>query len=197
MYSVLFDNLVNKLKRLPGVGKKSARRMAYHLLLQDNNAALELAASIQDAVRGIKKCSDCGLLTEEDPCAICSDTDREASILCVVESSRDVLLVEQTGTYRGKYYVLDGLLSPLDGVGPLELHLDKFFQHVVDSNIAEVILALSPSTEGETTISYIADKLLVHKICTTRLSTGLPFGSDIEYTSTVTLSNAMTRRYPI
>lgn len=192
------ENLKNNLKQLPGVGDKTAQRYALHLLNSDKQHVLTLADTIRQAVEKHQNCSHCNILSDVNPCPICEDTGRNKKLLCVVENTYDVYLLEKTGEYDGYYFVLGHLLSPMDGYGIDEINLPQLAKIVEEREVEEIILALNPSTEGETTISLIAEELgrdNDRKI--TRLSTGLPFGSNIEYTSSVTLSNAIQRRYSI
>ncbi len=192
------EDLKNSLKQLPGVGDKTAQRYALHLLNSDKGHVLSLADSIKQAVEKHDNCSSCNILSDTEPCPICLDNSRDGKLLCVVENTYDVYLLEQTGDYSGYYFVLGHLLSPMDGYGIDEINLSQLAKVVEERDVEEIILALNPSTEGETTITLIAEELGKNnnrKI--TRLSTGLPFGSNIEYTSSVTLSNAIQRRYSI
>jgi recombination protein RecR len=191
------DDLKNSLKQLPGVGEKTAQRYALFLLHQDKTLTLELAETIKTAVEVHSFCSSCNILSDSNPCPICSDSGRDKSFLCVVENTYDVHLIEDTGEYKGYYFVLGGLLSPMEGIGIREIHLPELIQKIVDPQVKEVILALNPSTEGETTIDLIASESTGLNKTITRLSTGLPFGGNIEYSNTLTLSNAIRRRYTI
>ncbi|OQX71092.1 MAG: recombination protein RecR [Candidatus Cloacimonas sp. 4484_275] len=197
MFSGLLEELIQNLRRLPGIGKKSAQRLALHIIGMDKEEALKLSASIADAVKNFKNCSICNMLSEQDPCGFCSDETRQNNLLCVVENTQDVYLIENTNEYKGKYFVLNGLLSPLEGIGPDDIYFPKLLAYLKDNSVDELILALNPSAEGETTMSFLATQLkpFVKKI--TRLSTGLPFGGDLEYTSSITLGNALKRRYSI
>ncbi|MBN1326854.1 MAG: recombination protein RecR [Candidatus Cloacimonetes bacterium] len=190
-------DLIHNLKKLPGVGTKSARRMAIHLLDKDKEEALALAESIRQTVENYHKCSVCNMLTDTEPCIFCSDENRQSQVICIVEHSQDVFLIEETGVFKGKYFVLGKLLSPLDGIGPDDIYFPKLKNYINREKIREIILALNPSAEGESTMSFLATELenLVEKI--TRLATGLPFGGDIEYTSSLTLENAFKRRYSV
>ena len=197
MYSGLLEELVQQFKRLPGIGQKSAQRLAMFIINQDKSFGLQLATVIKDSVESFTNCSICNMLTEIDPCSFCTDPAREQSQLCVVEHSQDVFLVENTGDFHGRYFVLGGLLSPLDGVGPQDIHFPQLADLISEGEIKEVIMAINPSAEGETTMNYIASQFENSDLEFTRLSTGLPFGSDIEYTSAVTLKNALRRRYSL
>lgn len=197
MFSGLLGELVQNLKKLPGIGNKSAQRLAMHLISADKNKALLLAESIQNAVENITNCSICNMLSESDPCEFCTDVTRQKNSLCVVENTQDIYLIENTHEYNSRYFVLGNLLSPIDGIGPDEINFPLLLDLIQKDGIDELILALNPSAEGESTINYIASQLEETKINITRLSTGLPFGGDIEYTNSITLGNALKRRYSV
>lgn len=197
MFNGLLKDLAQNLKQFPGVGEKTAQRLAMFLISQDKERSRRLAQSIIDAVDQYKNCSLCNMLSETDPCSFCSDTERDTKNLCVVENTADVYLIQNTHEFKGLYFVLGHLLSPLDGIGPTEINFPKLLNRIKQIQPEEVILALNPSPEGETTINYIASQLSSMNISITRLSTGLPFGGDIEYTSSMTLSHAFKRRMPI
>ncbi|MCF7792369.1 MAG: recombination mediator RecR [Candidatus Cloacimonetes bacterium] len=197
MFEGLLGELVQNLKRLPGIGNKSAQRLAMHIVAGDKIQALDLADSIQKAVENFTHCSVCNMLTETDPCRFCSDTSRQSDHLCVVENTQDIHLIENTHEFHGRYFVLGKLLSPLDGIGPNEINFPQLMQLMESENTEELILALNPSAEGESTISFIASHLEDKNVNITRLSTGLPFGGDLEYTSPITLGNALKRRYSV
>lgn len=197
MFSGLLAELEQSLKKLPGIGRKSAQRLAMHLISMEKQEALKLAGSIRNAVENYSNCSICNMLTETDPCRFCSDRSRHQNLLCIVENTQDVYLIEETNEYKGRYFVLNNLLSPIDGIGPDEINYPKLLELVKSDNIDEVVLALNPSAEGETTINYLDLQLSEYISKVTRLSTGLPFGGDIEYTSSLTLGNALKRRYSV
>lgn len=197
MFNGLLKDLAQNLKQFPGVGEKTAQRLAMFLISQDKEKSRRLAQSILDAVDNYDHCSRCNMLSESDPCSFCSDTERDGSRICVVENTADVYLIHNTHEFRGIYFVLGHLLSPLDGIGPAEINFPKLVERIKAHQPEELILALNPSPEGETTINYIASQLQPMNITITRLSTGLPFGGDIEYTSSMTLSHAFKRRMPI
>jgi recombination protein RecR len=197
MFTGRLGELQQQLRRLPGIGDKTAQRLALHLLTRGREHALTLARSLVEAVETYRLCPVCNCMTETDPCPICADTTRDASLLCVVEGSQDVFLLENTREYKGYYFVLGHLLSPLDGIGPEEIRFPQLRKLVGERQPREVILAINPSAEGETTIHYLATELADLNVRVTRLSTGIPFGGDIGYSSTVTLSNALTRRYTV
>jgi len=197
MFSGILAELEKNLKTLPGIGPKTAQRLAIFLISMEKDKSLQIADSITEAVNSYHNCSECNILTEEDPCKFCSAPERDSNSLCIVETTQDVYLIENTHEFQGKYFVLTKLLSPLDGIGPNDIHFSQLIQKVKNDNIREIVLALNPSAEGETTIVFLATNLkdLVPSI--TRLSTGIPFGGDIEYSSTPTLINALKRRYTV
>ncbi len=188
------SRLVDALRVLPGVGPKSAQRMAFHLLQHQRQRGLHLAECITDAMHHIRHCQRCNNLSSEEICTLCQNKEREAHVLCVVESPQDVLAIEQSNVYRGSYYVLMGKISPLDGVGPDDLNLPKLQQLVIHEQIKEVILALSPTIEGQTTIHFIQEILRPHQIQITQLAHGIPNGGELEYLDCHTIGNALRNR---
>ena len=197
MFNGFLEDLVNNLKKLPGIGSKTAQRLAIHLISKEKADAMNLADSIKDAVESYNNCTICNMLSETEPCKFCSDTTRLSNVICVVENTQDAYLIEDLHEFNGKYFVLNELLSPLDGIGPKEINFPKLERIVSSGEINEVILALNPSAEGESTINFLASQFMEKNVKITRLSTGLPFGGDIEYTSSLTLSNAFKRRYSV
>jgi len=197
MLKGLLAELVDNFKRLPGIGTKSAERIALHLIGGDRKLASRLAASIQECVENYKHCSLCNILSETDPCHFCTDPNRSDELLCIVENTQDVFLIEDTHEFKGKYFVLGKLLSPLDGVGPDDIKFPQLQTLISIGNINEIILALNPSAEGESTMNFLGSQFNKQVSRITRLSTGLPFGGDIEYTSSLTLTNALKRRYSV
>ncbi|PKN80073.1 MAG: recombination protein RecR [Candidatus Cloacimonetes bacterium HGW-Cloacimonetes-1] len=195
--SVQFERLVQVLSRFPGIGKKTAQRLAWHLISSDKRYATELAETIQQAVDAFCTCGKCYMLAETDPCPICDSAERDTTQLCVVESSADVFLVENMNEFKGKYFVLGHLLSPIDGFGPEQIRASELVKLIIDLQPQEVVLALKPSAEGEATIHFISEILAGKAVKITRLSTGIPFGGDLEYTSSLTLTNAWKRRYSV
>jgi recombination protein RecR len=183
--------LVEQLARLPGIGEKTAQRLAFHLLRAEPAYSRELAQAILDVKEKIRLCSQCCNLTEQDPCALCADAARNAHLICVVAHPPDLLAVERTG-YRGRYHVLHGVLSPLDGIGPDDLRIGELVKRV-DSSV-EVILATSPNVEGEATALYIAKLLKPLGVRTTRIATGVPIGGELEYADQITLQRAIESR---
>ncbi len=186
--------LVEALRCLPGVGPKSAQRMAYHLLQRDREGARRLAQALSEALERVGHCELCRTLSEGPLCPRCSDPRREASLLCVVESPQDVEVIEQATGFRGRYFVLLGTLSPLDGIGPEDLGLDRLFQRVQREGIEEVILATDPTVEGEATACYIAEQLKPLGVRATRPARGLPLGGELEYLDGGTLAHAFAGR---
>lgn len=197
MFSGLLSELEHNLKKLPGIGAKSARRLAMYIIAMDKDSARNLSDSIAKAIESFSYCSRCNMLTESDPCSFCSDPARDEAQLCVVQSTQDVYLIEETHQYRGKYFVLNNLLSPLDGIGPDEIDFPKLLKVITAGEVEELILALNPSAEGEATINFLANQLENEVNNITRLSTGIPLGGDIEYTNPLTLGTALKRRYQI
>ena len=193
MLSPAVENLVAQLTRLPGVGTRTAHRLAFHLLRVPRDEAQALAAAIDEVKERVRFCSECGNLTEEDVCAICRDARRDHSIICVVEQPVDLLSVERTAEFRGLYHVLGGALSPLDGVEPSHLRIDELLHRVEQNGVREVVLATNPNMTGEATAAYLADRLR-GRARVTRLASGLPVGSDLEYADEVTLGRALAGR---
>lgn len=191
----VIDDLKDALKTLPGIGEKSAQRLALYLLSQEKTNSIQLGQAIIEAVENIENCHTCNMLTDENPCRFCSDIKRDDKQLCIVEHTADVFMLESTGEISGKYFVLENLLSPIDGLGPEDIHIDELLSRIYDYDVEEVIIALSPSVEGETTISYIADRLKEWTGKISRLSTGIPFGGDLEYSNKITIANAFKHRF--
>ena len=193
MYSPAVENLVSQLTRLPGVGTRTAQRLAFHLLRVPRDEAAALAGAIAEVKERVRFCSECGNLTEEEVCAICLDTRRDQAVVCVVEQPADLISVERTHEYRGLYHVLGGALSPIDGVEPEHLRIGQLLQRVERNGIQEVVLATNPNMTGEATAAYLADRLRGH-VRVTRLASGLPVGGDLEYADEVTLGRALAGR---
>ncbi len=192
--STSLDALIQALKRLPGVGTKSAQRMAFHLLQHDRAGADTLARALQSAVVGVRHCEQCHTFTEQVVCATCLDVRRDASKLCVVETPADQLALERTGAYKGLYFVLMGKLSPLDGVGPHDIGLKKLFDRALDGRVQEVILATNFTAEGEATAHVIGEALKARGLTMTRLARGVPAGSELEYVDLGTIAHALVDR---
>lgn len=193
-FSPALSNLMDALRCLPGVGPKSAQRMTLHLLERDRDGALALADALQVAVDRVDHCIRCRNFTELDVCEVCSDPRRDRHTICVVETPGDVLAVEQSGSYRGLYFVLMGHLSPIDGIGPKEIGLDRFQARVVEEGITEVILATNPTVEGEATAYYLSDMLLPRGVRVSRIAHGVPLGGELEYVDGNTLAHAFSGR---
>jgi recombination protein RecR len=193
MFGPVVDNLVAQLSRLPGVGNRTAQRLAFHLLRVPQDEADALAAAIREVKERIRACRECGNLTEEDLCTICRDARRDRSIICVVEQPADLVSLEKTHAYQGLYHVLGGALSPLDGVDPEDLRIDELIRRVESDGVTEVVLATNPTMTGEATAAYLADRLR-DGTRVTRLASGLPVGGDLEYADEVTLGRALTGR---
>jgi recombination protein RecR len=194
--SPAIENLVAQLTRLPGIGTRSAQRLAFHLLSVPPDEAGALATAITEVKERVRPCAECGNLTEDELCRVCADPRRERSVICVVEQPVDVLSLERTHEYRGLYHVLGGALSPLDGVEPGDLRVELLFERVRRGDVAEVVLATNPTMTGEATAAYLADRLRDH-VTLTRLASGLPVGGDLEYADEVTLGRALTGRRPV
>ncbi len=189
------QHLIEELTRFPGIGKKTAQRLAFHILRIEREEAVSLAQAIINTKDRITHCSQCYNISEEDPCHICTSPKRDKSILCVVEDAMDVIALEKTSEYHGLYHVLGGLLSPLDGVGPDDLTIDGLLRRV--ENIEEIILAINPSVEGETTTHYLIKLLKSKNVKVSRLARGIPVGSDMEYIDEATLSRALEGRVSV
>ena len=195
MHQDLLNDLINALTILPGVGKKSAQRMALYLLDRNKDGAGILAKTMLDAIEHISRCSRCRILTSNNLCKVCSDTTRENTSICVVESPSDVLAIESTGGYRGKYFVLLGRLSPIEGVSPEDLGINDFLKLIKIENIGEVILATSSTVEGDATAIYIKDHIKDIKV--SRISYGIPIGGELEYVDGNTIARAIQGRTEI
>ncbi|ASS41139.1 recombination protein RecR [Eubacterium minutum ATCC 700079] len=193
-----FGRLVGELAKLPGVGNKTAQRLAFHILSVSDREAEALASSIYDAKKTMRYCSVCGNLTDRDPCHVCDDKERNRNVICVVESPRDVMAMERIREYRGLYHVLNGVISPMEGIGPEDINLKSLINRLRENpGISEVILATNPNIEGEATAMYISRLLHSSGIRVTRIAHGLPVGGDLEYADEVTLIKAMEGRTEI
>lgn len=193
-YSESLARLLDELERLPGIGPKSAQRIAFHLLKGDEASARRLSEAIVEAKGRIRFCARCFNLAEEELCAVCADQERDASVICVVEEPRDVVAVERTGEFSGVYHVLQGALSPIDGIGPDQLRVMELVERLRDGGVTEVIVATDPDAEGETTALYIARLLKPLGVKVTRIASGLPVGGDLEFADEVTLGKALEAR---
>ena len=191
------DDLVTELAKLPGIGRKTAQRLTFYLLKQPADSAARLADAIRTVRERVTTCGVCGTLTDEDPCAICRDPRRDASVLCVVEEASDVTAIERAGRFRGRYHVLGGRLSPLEGVGPEALGFDRLLARVTNGGavgVVEVIIATNPSMEGEVTATYLQQLLKPTGVRVTRIARGIPIGGDLEYADGVTIAQALLAR---
>lgn len=188
------DFLSDALRRLPGVGPKSAQRIAYHLMQHDREGAAQLARALTQAVERVHHCALCNTFTESEVCETCLDSERDAALLCVVETPADQLMIEQTMTYKGLYFVLMGRLSPLDGIGPKDLHLDRLVARATDGIVTEVVLATNFTNEGEATAHYISETLKQRGLSVSRIARGVPVGGELEYVDAGTIARAMLDR---
>lgn len=191
------DDLIAELSRLPGIGRKTAQRLTFHLLQQSPDRATSLARALTAVTERVRPCVECGNLSEGERCEVCGDPRRDATLLCVVEEASSVGVVERATGFRGRYHVLGGRLSPLEGIGPEALRLDALVTRVRDTGVREVILATNPSMEGEVTATYIQQLLTGLPVRVTRLARGLPMGGDLEYVDGVTLAHALTARQDV
>ncbi len=192
--SPLLAQLIDALKCLPGVGPKSAQRMAFHLLERDRHGATSLSEALQTAVANIGHCDRCRTLSENALCNICSNPSRDERALCVIETPADVFAIEHIGEFRGQYFVLMGHLSPLDGIGPSELGLELLEQRLASGQVEEIILATNPTVEGEATAHYISDMAARHQVLATRIAHGVPLGGELEFIDSGTLAHAFSGR---
>lgn len=188
------QDLITELGRLPGVGPKSAQRLAFHLLAVDEADAQRLADAIVAVKRQMRFCQRCFNVTDADECRVCRDTRRDPSVLCVVEEARDLVAIERTGEFRGRYHVLGGAISPIDGVGPDQLRVTELMSRIGVEGVTEVVLATNPNVEGEATASYLTKMLKAMELSVSRLAAGLPVGGDLEYADEVTLGRAFSGR---
>lgn len=188
------ESLIAELARLPGIGRKTARRLTFHLLQQAPDEARRLARALEAVAEQVRPCEECGNVSEESRCEICRDPRRDASVLCVVEEPSVVQAVERSTEFRGRYHVLGGRLSPLDGIGPEALRIESLLARVRAGGVREVILATNPSMEGEVTATYLQQMLAGEGVRVTRLARGLPVGGDLEYVDGVTLAHALLAR---
>ncbi|MBL4763124.1 MAG: recombination protein RecR [Gammaproteobacteria bacterium] len=192
--NTLLEELINALRILPGVGQKSAQRMAFHMLQRNRSGARELSSILANAMDDIGNCNRCRNYTEHDQCDLCSNTSRDANLLCIVESPIDIVAIEQSAVFSGQYFVLMGRLSPLDGIGPEEIGLDILLDRFQNENIDEVILATGATVEGETTAHFIGEMAKKNKIKVTRIAHGVPVGGELEYVDGSTISHAISGR---
>lgn len=197
LYSPRLNRLIDALRRLPGVGPKSAQRMAFHLLDRDREAAGQLGTALGDALSGIGRCPSCRMFKEDEACRYCSDTRTESGQLCVLEGPADLVAIEQGTAYRGRYFVLMGRLSPLDGIGPDELGLPRLAELLDEGTIQEMIIATNPTVEGEATAYYLAEMAKARGLRVTRIAHGVPMGGELEYVDGGTLTHALSGRQPV
>lgn len=188
------DTLVGELAKLPGIGRKTALRLTYHLLRQPPEQSKRLAHALETLAEKVRPCSQCFNLTEEETCGICRDVRRDVTLICAVEEASDIGAIERAGEFRGVYHVLGGRLSPLDGVGPDDLTIPQLERRVSGGTVREVIIATNPSIEGEATALYVQRKLLPYQLTVTRIARGLPVGGDLEYADGVTIAQALSAR---
>jgi recombination protein RecR len=191
------DDLVTEFAKLPGIGRKTAQRLAHHLVRQPGDRLARLASVLVAVAERVHPCAECGNLAEEERCAVCLDTRRDAGLICVVEEPSGVAILERAGEYRGRYHVLGGRIDPLGGVGPESLRLEQLLARVIAGGVREVILATNPSMEGEVTATYVQQLLAETGVKVTRLARGLPVGGDLEYVDGVTLAHALSARQEI
>lgn len=194
MYEGAIQDLIDALGRLPGIGPKSAQRIAFHILQSEGETAAALVDAIRTVKERVKFCTECGNVSEEMQCRICRDPRRENTSICVVEESKDVIAIERTREFRGKYHVLGGAISPIDGVGPDQLRIRELMVRLADSQVTEIILATDPNLEGEATATYLARLIKPLGLKVSRLASGLPVGGDLEYADEVTLGRAFEGR---
>jgi recombination protein RecR len=193
-YPEPISNLIDGFMRLPGIGPKTAQRLAFHVLNMKEEDVLEIAKALVNAKRQLTHCSVCCNITDVDPCRICNDASRNRSVICVVQEPKDVVAMERTREYHGMYHVLHGALSPMEGVGPEDIRITELLKRVADETVQEVILATNPNVEGEATAMYISRLLRPFQLRVTRIAHGLPVGADLEYADEVTLSKALEGR---
>jgi recombination protein RecR len=194
MYEGAIQDLIDELGRLPGIGPKSAQRIAFHIIQSERVDVTRLADVLRTVKERVKFCIECGNISEEDLCRICRDPRRDNSLICVVEESKDVMAIEKTREFRGKYHVLGGAISPIDGIGPENLRIRELMARLADTNIQELIIATDPNLEGEATASYLIRQIKPMGIKVSRLASGLPVGGDLEYADEVTLGRAFEGR---
>jgi recombination protein RecR len=194
--SKLIEKAVEAFASLPGIGRKTALRLVLHLLKQDKNTTAQFAQALISMREGIRDCRICHNLSDHDVCNICSDQRRDASLVCVVENVRDLMAIEDTGQYRGRYHVLGGVISPIEGIGPGDLQMESLVERVRQGEIREIIMAISPTIEGETTIYYLAKKLQPTGVAFSTIARGVSFGGDLEYADELTLGRSIVTRTP-
>ena len=193
-YPEPISKLIDSFMKLPGIGPKTAQRLAFHVLDMKEDDVVQFAKALVDVKRELTYCSECGHITEQDPCYICQDKQRDRSVICVVEDDKDVIAMEKMREYKGLYHVLHGSISPMDGIGPEDINIPTLIDRLKDEEVKELILAMNPNLEGESTAMYISRLVKPIGIKTTRLAHGLPVGGDLEYADEVTLSKAIAGR---
>ncbi|MDQ3813753.1 MAG: recombination mediator RecR [Armatimonadota bacterium] len=196
-YARPLAQLLEQLEKLPGIGPKSAQRLAFHLLRAPREESEMLAQAVRDVREKIKPCTRCGNFTDEELCDICTDPRRDAAVLCVVSEPRDLMAVENSGEFRGRYHVLGGVINPMEGIGPEQLNVNSLVRRIAEENVVEVILAVPPTVEGETTAHYLANLLKPRGVRGTQLARGLPFGGDLDYADQMTVAGAVRGRREI
>ena len=196
-FSPLIEELVESLRCLPGVGRKTAQRMALHLLEREREAGMQLSQALAKAMEGVGHCQQCRNFSEQELCSYCSDSRRDASTICVVESPADVIAVDQSGSYRGMFFVLMGHLSPIDGIGPEDIGLDLLQRRIREGGVREVILATNPTVEGEATAYYLSELVRGEGVKISRIAHGVPLGGELEYVDGSTLAHAFSGRKQI
>lgn len=194
VYDGAVQDLIDELGRLPGVGPKSAQRIAFHLLEADDIEVKALISALEAVKEKVKYCQICGNVTEDEICKICADTRRLDSVICVVEESRDIVAIERAREYRGRYHVLGGVIDPIGGVGPEDLRIRELYARLANGEVQEVILAMNPNVEGEATATYLSVNLVQMGVTVSRLASGLPVGGDLEYADEITISRALAGR---
>ena len=194
-YPLSIRNAIKQLSKLPGIGGKTAERLAMHILRSARRDAEDLARSIRELKANVRLCSSCFALSDAELCLICSDPARDTGILCVVEQPADMVAIEKSGAFKGRYHILQGVLSPMDGVGPDALRIKELFARISASHVTEVVLATSTSVEGEATAAYLSEQLSRFKISVSRIASGVPVGGDLKYVDQVTLRRAMEGRH--
>lgn len=193
-YATPIGNLIDQFSRLPGIGRKTAQRLAFHVLEMDNVDAEKLSHAITNAKEKIRLCSICCNLTEQDPCNLCRDTTRDKSIICVVEGAKDVIAMERSKEYKGDYHILHGVISPMENIGPKDIKVVELLNRLADSLVEEIILATNPTVEGEATALYLSKLIKPLGVKVTRIAHGIPVGGDLEYFDEVTLTKAIENR---
>lgn len=194
-YPVSIRNLIKSLSKLPGIGEKTAERLAMHILRAPDEEALKLSRSIVELKEKTQLCSKCFALSDGELCDICGDPSRDQGVLCVVEQPAEMVAIEKSGAYNGLYHILQGLLSPVEGIGPKDIRIDELRAKAADGQIREIVIATGTSVEGEATASYIAEALGEYRIKITRIASGVPIGGDLKYVDQITLKRAMETRY--